>query len=628
MRPILTLSLALFLIGSCSNSYVEDGVVIDLGNLQIGNKNIQEEPQALKSPVLGIEGVEDPEAIKSILVGFLPKSIPAAVVDIEDPNLEGLSEFIKTNLSNFTVIKLPSKSNIVSVKAPEGESFLAVFGTRSVVEENEDGDYIFTTFTSDINDRKSTLTWIGLGKDKEGNLKYTSDAIIGQVRVHLDPLFCDSNLYRPANSCPINKQVEFEGEKIFDVSTTDFNGRVLSKKNISAVGRQASLDFSIFGTRLKIDTGGEGHVEEGPVEQRDFSKEDVQSLGCTVGYNEIRLAGDTTFSCKRDDDGDNFGNREDLDDDGNGLIEIRDYAGLLGIPDGSPDVSIGFSLEVITERGSVETLTTGCPVTKCTGYELTADINAPRRDPFTPIRDPFTPIEDFSGMFDGKGFTINNLVIMDVQNRSDADPGGRASGRDNAKRGFTGFFAKIKGGTVKNLIFDNFSLTAKNIVGLLRQTVKVGFLAGAITNTATVSGVRVTNSTLKVPTDANDEYLVGGIVGENAGTINGINVVQGATFVGGTAEKTVAGATRGGYTFGGIAGSNTGTVEYNIVFPPTIFERFPSDAKMGYLVGVNESAGVVKNNRYPDDTIPDIGTNNNTNTDDVSGNKSDSGLEL
>ena len=102
---------------------------------------------------------------------------------------------------------------------------------------------------------------------------------------------------------------------------------------------------------------------------------DMRYYGCldpTIPSRAVSY-GEDDFSCLvvevrfDDDDGDGVSRRNDVDDDGDGLIEIGTAAELDAIryvPDGS-----GYR----AANGSVRNR--GCPAAGCDGYELTADID-------------------------------------------------------------------------------------------------------------------------------------------------------------------------------------------------------------------------------------------------------------
>ncbi|MEQ9263601.1 MAG: hypothetical protein RLN81_00145, partial [Balneolaceae bacterium] len=124
------------------------------------------------------------------------------------------------------------------------------------------------------------------------------------------------------------------------------------------------------------------------------------------------------------------------------------------------------------------------------------------------------PILDFTGSYDGGGFTISNLVI----NRPSVDS--------------VGLFVKIAGDTLANLTLSKPSVTGKNVVGAL---------AGAFSSASTmVSKIRITGGSVK------GDSTLGGLVGSNEGTIS-LSMATGMTIEG------------SGDIIGGLVGSAYGS---------------------------------------------------------------------
>ena len=109
------------------------------------------------------------------------------------------------------------------------------------------------------------------------------------------------------------------------------------------------------------------------------------------------------------DDGDNVTAAEDVDDDGDGLIEIRtadELNNIRFILDGS-----GYQ----AGANSPENMTTGCPASGCIGYELAASINLASYGRgyaagkgWEPVGNSSSP---FTAIFVGNDFPIHNLTI-------------------------------------------------------------------------------------------------------------------------------------------------------------------------------------------------------------------------
>ena len=124
------------------------------------------------------------------------------------------------------------------------------------------------------------------------------------------------------------------------------------------------------------------------------------------------------------------------------------------------------------------------------------------------------PINNFSGTFDGQGYTIHGLYLTDTDESAAGGAGGRY---------YTGMFREIVGnGTVKNLnlvdsyIAGSFSKTGKITDRFIPFT---GGICGHIGEGATVSGCTF-NGTLYADTSTGlNTPAVGGICGYNQGTL-------------------------------------------------------------------------------------------------------------
>ena len=155
------------------------------------------------------------------------------------------------------------------------------------------------------------------------------------------------------------------------------------------------------------------------------------------------------FGTGRDDDADGVSNLFDVDDDGDGLIELdnaMDLSSMCFVPDGS-----GFK-----SSPSAATNKRGCG-DGCRGYELRADIDLRRASSCISIGNHFIHEEQFrvgrpfSAILDGNGHVIRNLRIEESLFRS----------RHH------GLFAFTKGATIRNLHIRNVNIRAGKAAGAL-----------------------------------------------------------------------------------------------------------------------------------------------------------------
>ena len=199
-------------------------------------------------------------------------------------------------------------------------------------------------------------------------------------------------------------------------------------------------------------------------------------------------------------------------------------------------------------------------------YTVQNDINAAATAGwgFAPIGDALAP---FSGIFDGNGKVISNVVIY----------------RENQYSvGFFGFVNSI--GVVKHLSLVGGWVNGKNNVGGL-----VGW------NEGTVDGCYATGS-------VTGNSLVGGLVGVNGGKVSGSHAAgaaSGGGSVGGLAGWNY-GTLRGCYATGPVTGGNYivgGLVGYNTSLVRGCYATgaVSGGSSVGGLVGWNEGASTVIN---------------------------------
>ncbi len=225
----------------------------------------------------------------------------------------------------------------------------------------------------------------------------------------------------------------------------------------------------------------------------------------------------------------------------------------------------------------------------------------------------FEPIgsgSSFSGVFDGLGHTVNNLVI---------NLGGANSG---------GFFSSSNG-TIQNVGLTDASVTGGGswtggLVGRNGGTVANSYVTGNVTAGSYVGGLAgtnngtISNSYSTATVLAGGAGNVGGLVGGNYGTITG---------------SYAAGAVSGGGRVGGLAGFNTSTISNSHATGAV-----SGDGAVGGLVGTNYGSvsnsyarGAVTGSANSSNVGGLVGQNNDTvsnsyATGTVSGNTNVGGL--
>ncbi|SFE68867.1 S-layer homology domain-containing protein [Paenibacillus algorifonticola] len=192
----------------------------------------------------------------------------------------------------------------------------------------------------------------------------------------------------------------------------------------------------------------------------------------------------------------------------------------------------------------------------------------------------WTPLGTFRGIYDGNGFGIYNM------NMNSADV-------------MVGLFSELSGGAVlKNMTLADFNITATG------NNAHVGGLVGYTASSATV-----TDSKSNGLISFTDPTSVGGLVGNNAGTISnsssnsvitsGADVFSAGGLVGVNAGSIMGSSASGSVNAnhlqayaGGLAGMNAGTVS-DSESSSTVTTGDASSA--GGLIGSNTSSGTINN---------------------------------
>lgn len=154
------------------------------------------------------------------------------------------------------------------------------------------------------------------------------------------------------------------------------------------------------------------------------------------------------------------------------------------------------------------------------------------------------PVKDFTGTFDGRGYTISGLTIK------------------RPTESYVGLFGDVEDGIIKNVIFDKVDIVGEDYTGTL-----AGTMSGKVSNVIIKSGT----------VEGSDK--VGGLVGAHQGDISSckvtLDIVAGQEEIGGIVGRYNFGSIRqvkshvstinGGTAVGGLAGlvsaSNEATLE-------------------------------------------------------------------
>ena len=248
----------------------------------------------------------------------------------------------------------------------------------------------------------------------------------------------------------------------------------------------------------------------------------------------------------------------DYDTDDDGLIEIDSQVKLEAIRydlNGSGTVAATDAASYAS--GFPNALSTQCPSSNCSGYELTANLT---------LTGNWTPIGSSSGAafaatFDGDGYTISGLTVT----------GGNAAGLF----GFVG-----SGGVIRDLGLLNASVTTNILSGA------AGAIVGVLASGAEVNSSYAAGGTIS---GAANSARVGGLVGGNGGTIR-------ASYA--TSAVTISGAPNSN-RLGGLVGNNTGSIIASYA-AGAVAGTGGNNNNYGGLVGRSATAGSTITNSYCD----------------------------
>jgi hypothetical protein len=258
-------------------------------------------------------------------------------------------------------------------------------------------------------------------------------------------------------------------------------------------------------------------------------------------------------------------------DDPNSSVVFREDTGqnqLVIVTAGSADAP--FLVTNATELGYVGRGTANPPAyqnwTLAAHYRLMANIT---------LSGNWTPIGNFTGGFDGNGFTVSGLVI---------------AGTNNV--GMFGFIGT--GGVVENLGLVDVNITGSgNVGGIVGRNlgglIKNCFVTGSVSGTSNVGGIAGDNAASSIvrnsysTSNVSAGRIVGGIVGENIGTVQ-------------NAYSTGTISTSG--TGGGIAATNSVTVQNSVALNPSIVRTTGTNSVFGRVTG--SSTGSLNNHARSD----------------------------
>ena len=315
-------------------------------------------------------------------------------------------------------------------------------------------------------------------------------------------------------------------------------------------GEDTLVDFHIISASHDGDT---------VTRKTNITAEDFGIFYYGVCLGEICNNGIEVSAGDRDRDG--YRTNEDVDDDGDGLIEVRSSQELQNMrwtPDGS-----GYR-----ESATDDINSTGCPELRCTGYELISAIDldgfGSQSRGWMPIGNTASP---FDTVFEGNNFTIHNLRIN----------------RTSSRVGFIGTLSPAA--TIRNIRLEKVQVQGGSNTGGL-----VGYGQEATIINAQVAG------------EVNGSNSVGGLIG-NGGRVDTINSrfigsVNGHTNIGGLYGRGLYASLEDSSVIGNINGDNDhvggliGDGEGSLIINSSVTGIINGENRLGGLVGNGEGATI------------------------------------
>ena len=355
--------------------------------------------------------------------------------------------------------------------------------------------------------------------------------------------------------------------------------------------RQATSDGGTSKTTVELQSPTAPGTN--PMEIYHSWSEDVWYFGGADDYPQLLF---TVTDPDPDGDGvpnnDSAGNRVDIDQDGDGLIEIYNLEGLNEIRyqlDGSGYKAIADATKT----------TQGCPEAGCIGYELVKDLDfntaasyrtASNQATWT-MGDGWSPIGSdsnrFNSVFEGNGFTIAHLYI----NRGNDVNVGLFSVSDTAQiQNIRLSDMNVRGqASVGGLIGVNHGIIINsNVTGTVNSlSSAVGGLVGS-----NISSGEIISSFANVTVTQQIGNSAGGLVGNNVGLIRGSSAsgqVAGDDSVGGLVGH-VSGSIINSYATGSATGNDRiGGLAGYCVMDCVIVNTYA----VGTVMGASEVGGLI-----------------------------------
>ena len=280
----------------------------------------------------------------------------------------------------------------------------------------------------------------------------------------------------------ISNQTAMIGDGQITLSWTNPNSNIFAGVVIAQATGMA-LPNSCSEATIMLDSSKNNHII------MDLTNGTAYSFRICAKSNDGNLSGGVKLEnlISGDIDGDGIISSMDIDDDGDGLIEITTATEFNNIRHNLDATSYKTS-------GAGSGDATGCPTSGCNGYELTANIDLSSFTNWSPIG---RSDNRFTATFNGNNNTISNLTV----NRP-ADE-------------YVSLFGVIEGVTVSNLKLTNVRIYGRGIVGAL---------AGWATGAATLSNIELIGDDSQASDDAEIRIIesrAGGLVGvfDSGGTI-------------------------------------------------------------------------------------------------------------
>ena len=312
-----------------------------------------------------------------------------------------------------------------------------------------------------------------------------------------------------------------DDDELADVEDNDRDNDMIANEDDSCPSGEISW---IANSRSDIDGDGCRDASEDTDDDNDGYPDESNAThvsdNCPLVANSDQANFDGDIhgdACDYDIDNDNVPNWEDIDNDGDGLIDISNAAALGRMAYGLDGTYFNASGGIIMTKGCGED-----GLRTCSGYELLADIDLSGYSSWEPIGhcsgDLFCEDDTnkFNTIFSGNGYSINNITISPNESRISVGLFG-ATGDNSRLTNIS--LANIEVYEKSGLVLDvagglaGYASGVISAVNLINATIHAYYIAGGLVGSAT--NLTMANSSAEIQEIIASRSSSGGLIGES-----------------------------------------------------------------------------------------------------------------